>query len=205
MRSTLSFVKASIIGGVFFLVPVAMLLLVVGKVVPVLMSVERGILGVLPRGSAWGLLAVQAVGVFFVLLLCFVAGLAAQSESGRRLASSLEEGILGALPGYTFFKGFTSSMQQSDEIAQSFRPVLIRFDDYSQVAFEIERIEETKKVVTYLPGAPNPWSGTVAYVDADRVQAIDLPVPQVIRNIRMLGRGSTEQRKSVVPASVPTT
>ena len=37
-------------------------------------------------------------------------------------------------------------------------PVLITLDDYEQMAFEVERTAGGK-VVVYLPGAPNSWSG----------------------------------------------
>jgi uncharacterized membrane protein len=98
------------------------------------------------------------------------------------------------MPGYNFFKGFTQSMDDSNQIAESFRPVVVHFDDMSQVAFEIERIETNGKVVIYLPGAPNPWSGSVVYVDPERVDQLNLTVPQVVRNIRMLGKESSDIR-----------
>ncbi len=51
--------------------------------------------------------------------------------------------------------------------AKSMQPMLVRFDDNSQLGFEIERLDNGQ-VVIYLPGAPGPWSGSVAYFSADR-------------------------------------
>ena len=48
--------------------------------------------------------------------------------------------LLGSFPGYAFVKGLAENMQQSEEIASSFVPVLVRFDDYWQVAFETDRM-----------------------------------------------------------------
>jgi uncharacterized membrane protein len=45
-------------------------------------------------------------------------------------------------------------------------------------------------VAVYLPGAPNPWSGTVVYVTQERVKHLPMSVSEVVRNIWMLGKGS---------------
>ena len=39
--------------------------------------------------------------------------------------------------------------------AKNMQPVLVRFDDNSQLGFEIERLDNGQ-VVIYLPGAPDP-------------------------------------------------
>ena len=97
--------------------------------------------------------------------------------------------MLEAVPGYSFVKGFADNMRQSDELSESFIPIIVQFDDYSQIAFEIERLEGGK-VVIYLPGAPNPWSGTVVYATPDRVRRLPMNVGEVVRSIRKLGKGS---------------
>jgi len=107
------------------------------------------------------------------------------------VTATVDSALLNALPGYTFVKGFTDSMAQSDEAAKSFVPVIVRFDDYAQVAFEIERTTKGS-VAIYLPGAPNPWSGSVVYVTDERVQSLDVSVPEAIKNIRTLGRDSSK-------------
>jgi uncharacterized membrane protein len=68
-------------------------------------------------------------------------------------------------------------------------PVLVTLDDYKQIAFEVERTAGGN-VVVYLPGAPNPWSGSVVYVSEDRVEPLDMQPQDAIKNIRVLGRGS---------------
>jgi len=41
----------------------------------------------------------------------------------------------------------------------------------------------------FLPGAPNPWAGTVFVVEPEGIRALDVPVMQVARCLRRLGRG----------------
>jgi len=72
--------------------------------------------------------------------------------------------------------------------------VIVKFDDNAQIAFEIERTERGN-VVVYLPGSPNPWSGSVGYFEEDRVERLEMSVPDAINNIRHLGRGSAKYGK----------
>ena len=74
--------------------------------------------------------------------------------------------------------------------------MIVKFDDNAQIAFEIER-SERGNVVIYLPGSPNPWSGSVVYFEEDRVERLDMTVPEAINNIRHLGRGSAKYREQV--------
>ncbi len=47
------------------------------------------------------------------------------------------------------------------------------------------------RVVVYVPGAPDPWSGAVFVMTADRVEPLEASMPAAVKNIRALGRGTT--------------
>ena len=68
---------------------------------------------------------------------------------------------------------------------------MVQFDDHVQMAFETERLPNGR-VAAYLPGAPNPWSGTVVFVSNDRVKPLSISLPEALRNIRTLGKGSLQ-------------
>ena len=172
-----------------------MLLIIIGKLVPVVKKIDSTLMGLFPEESILNDVAMHLVALVIVLLLCFLVGIFAQSPAGRRLMSTLEDMILGAIPSFHFFKGFTASMQESDEIAANFTPIVVKFDDYSQMAFEIERIPSINKVAVYLPGAPNPWSGTVGYVEPQRIEKLDMTVPEVVRIIKKLGKGTSDSQE----------
>ena len=77
------------------------------------------------------------------------------------MRTKLGQVLLGAFPGYAIMKSLADNMQQSDDIANSFVPVLLKSDDTWQMAIEIDRTT-SGIVAIYLPGAPNPcraaWS-----------------------------------------------
>ena len=133
------------------------------------------------------LLDVAAIAV--VLLVCLLAGLVARRATAQRLRNKVDQILLGSFPGYAFVKGLAENIQQGQELSTSFVPVLVRFDDFWQVAFETDR-SPGGIVALYLPGAPNPWSGSVVFVVAERVRKLQVPVTEALKMIRALGRGS---------------
>ena len=42
----------------------------------------------------------------------------------------------------------------------------------------------------FLPGAPNPWSGSVVFVKAERVKTLTVNVMEALKFFRTLGKGS---------------
>ena len=190
MQDKVGFIKATVIGGIFFLIPLAVVVVLVGKLVHIMKGVAGSLAPVLPVETPMGALVLNLLAVLLIIGFCFLAGLAAQKAHAKKIVAKLETTLLAALPGYAFVKGLGDNLRRSDEISESFVPVSVQFDDYSQLAFEIER-EPNGKVALYLPSAPNPWSGTVVYVTADRVKRLPMSLNEALKNIRMLGKGSS--------------
>ena len=151
----------------------------------------RGLSPVLTVETPLGTLVLNIIGVCIILGLCFLAGLIARKAKAQNIVARLEATLLAVVPGYAFVKGFSDNLRRSDELAESFLPVAVHFDDYSQIAFEIER-QTDGKVAIYLPSAPNPWSGSVVYVTEERVIRLSITLNEALKNIRMLGKGTSE-------------
>jgi len=190
MQDKVGFIKTTVIGGVFFLIPLAIVILLVGKLVGVMKGVASSLSPLLAVDNPIGTIMLNLLALLVILGFCFLAGLAAQGVTAKKIVGKLDAILLAALPGYAFVKGFADNMRRSDEMSESFMPVAVHFDDYSQLAFEIER-EPNGKVAVYLPSAPNPWSGTVVYVTNDRVKRLSISLSEALKNIRMLGKGTS--------------
>jgi uncharacterized membrane protein len=169
---------------------------VVGKLIGPMKIVASSLTPIIPVETVLGMVALNLLALAVILGLCFLTGLAAQRATARKMGAKLESLMLETVPGYSFVKGFADNMRESDELSETFIPVVVHFDDYSQLAFEIER-REGGKVIIYLPGAPNPWSGTVVYVTPDRIVRLPMTVGDVVRNIRKLGKGSVAFAEAV--------
>ena len=188
-------IKTTIIGGIVFMVPVIVIIVILGKAFELMLKVARPIDKLIPIESIGGIAFANLLALFAILVVCFVAGMIARSPPAKKLYKAIDNGLL-AIPGYAFIKAYTDSMKLGQAEAKSMQPVLVQFDDNSQLGFEIERLDNGQ-VVIYLPGAPDPWSGTVAYFSVDRVKKLELSASEAINNVRRLGRGSQAFQKEI--------
>jgi len=191
MKRLFKLVKTTIIGGLIFLVPIIIIIAILGKAFQLMTLVAKPLGALIPVDSIGGVALANLLAVLAIILCCLVAGIIAKGIYAKRISGSLESKLLMAIPGYSFVKGITDSMKNSEDAAKSFVPVVVQFDDNAQLGFEIERTKRGN-VVVYLPGSPNPWSGSVVYFNEDRVERLDMPAAEAINNIRHLGRGSAK-------------
>jgi len=186
----LRFLKTTVFGGIVFLVPIVIFIAIIGKALQVTSKLAIPIAGWLGVDRVIGIAVAELLAIVILVLICFFAGLAAKTPRAKKFVRSLEENVLEKIPAYELLKAKTQSVLTPEE-TEGMRPVAARFDDSWQLAFEIERIG-SGKVVIFLPGAPDPWSGSVCVVTEDRVTPLDLTVKSAVNLMKRLGKGTTE-------------
>ena len=189
VRQVLGFFKTMILGGLLFLFPLVIVTAVVGKAFRLMLSVTEPLDDVLPADTVAEVATVNLVARVALLVGCFVAGLVAQSPVGRRIYQAADASLANIIPGYAALRARLGSVVGAEEREKQLHPVLMRLDDQSQVAFEVERLPDGRAIL-FVPGAPDAWSGAVVVVDADRVTPLDLDMRQVVRLAKNLGKGT---------------
>jgi uncharacterized membrane protein len=188
MKGKLQFFKTVMVGGLLFLVPIIVLVFIAGKAFNVAKRVAAPMAASLPFNPALDILVANLIAIILIIIVCFLAGLFARRALAKKIVASLENKVLSKFPPYTLIKNMTKSMAGTEE-AEGLHPVLIQFDDASQIAYEVERIEGGY-VAVFVPGAPNPWSGDVLFMAEDRVKALEIPLASADRCLRFIGKGS---------------
>jgi uncharacterized membrane protein len=183
----MQFIKTTILGGVIFLIPVVIVIVVLAKAYNIMMLVAEPMSAWIPIDEVGGIALANVLALLAIVLSCFLFGLMAKSAPAKKVYRTLDA-KLASIPGYTFVKSMADSVTRNEAEAKSFIPVIAHFDDNAQISFEIERTPEGN-VVVYLPGAPNPWSGTVIYLEPSRVEKLDMSVSDAVKSIQALGRG----------------
>ena len=186
----LKLLRTTLIGGIIFLIPIAILIAVIGQGLKIAGVIAKPVAAVLPVSMIGGVAVAHVLAILLLLLICFGAGLLARVALARKAVGALEANVLSRLPAYALLKTKTQSMLSPEDI-EGMSVVVMRFDDAWQIGFEIERIEGGK-VALFLPGSPDPWSGSVCIAEEDRVTPLDLPVAAVANMLRRLGRGANE-------------
>jgi len=186
----LSFIKTTVLGGMLFLVPVVVLIAIVGKGLQLTSALAAPIGELLGVDTIAGVAVVELLAVGVLVLICFLAGLVAETPRAKRWVRSLEENLLEKIPTYQLLKTKAQSALEFEN-SERLQTVKVRFDDSWQLAFEMRRTD-SGDVVLFLPGAPDPWSGSICIVTADRVEKLDMTVRAVVKLLKSLGRGPIE-------------
>jgi uncharacterized membrane protein len=193
------FILTTVLGGVLFLIPFVLVVVLLGKGFMIMRTIAEKVNMFLSLDSVAGLPIVDVLAVLFLISCCFIAGLVARSSWARDLRNRVDDLLLQLVPGYAWIKGMTGSVSK-EEAAAGFKPVWIRLDDQYQVGFEVERCEGDL-VAVFLPGAPDPRTGTLSYVESDRIEDLDSSFNDVSKNFRRLGMGSAAK---ISQSKIPT-
>ena len=188
-RGGIHFIKTTVIGGLLFLVPVVVLIIVLTKAADLMLLVAEPLSDFVPLDSIAGVAVANIIAVVVVLLICFIAGLVARRAFIKTTVESVESKVLSKLPGYVLIKGMLSGLQEHD--THKLHPVLVSFNSSARIGLEIERLDDSR-VVVMTPGSPNPWSGMVYIMAADRVQRLNLPMTAYMENVERFGQGTNE-------------
>lgn len=197
MQRVYEFLKSTVVGGVFVLVPLVVLGVIAAKAVEVVQSLLQPLLGLLPLQTFWGLsLAVAATGLVLVLL-CFLAGLAAELALTKQLVEGIESLVLARIPGYTLMKAMGESFV-GVEGKEPRKTVLVQFDDSRQLGFLMEELPDGLLVV-YVPDVPHTLSGTLHLLPRGQVVEIAVPVHSALESLARLGVGLRQKWPAVTP------
>jgi uncharacterized membrane protein len=202
LRRLYGFLKTTVLGGLIFLAPLVVIVLLGAKAIELLRRLARPVADRLPLDTFMGVLAADVAVIALLIVVCFFAGLLAQLSFANSFIKRAETGMLWGIPGYGFIKGLTDSLDKRAATA-SMRPAIVRFDDYSQLGFEVDALADGRKVV-YMPGAPDPRAGTVVVVTPERVTPLPISFLAELRAMRALGRGVGASLSAPIPRFSPT-
>lgn len=194
MKSIFKILKATFLGGILFLVPLVVLLVILEKGYGIIQKVTLPLVNHLPRVHVLGIALQELIGILIIILICFAAGLLARTANAKKLIQKLENGVLSFVPGYSFMKNMNENIM-GIESNQDLKVILVPTDAGWQFAFLIEQIDESTFTV-FIPDAPNPWSGSVVFVDKKDIKNIEISQKEALACIRKLGYGSKELLKN---------
>jgi uncharacterized membrane protein len=179
-------IRTTIVGGLLALVPLGFLVVVLEKAWLVAQKVAGPVSAILPEAARPVLVSVAAS--FLILAFCFLSGLAVRHSIVKSRVAALDSILTDSIPGYIAVKSTISGFAESEESEGLLSAVLVRFDDYWQVAFEVER--DGDHATVFLPGSPSVWSGTTIIVETHRISPLNAPLAGINRAQRVLGRGT---------------
>lgn len=190
MKTIASLIKTTAIGGLVFLLPLVLLVVVVGKAFNIIKTVSMPMANLISAEKFAGYAVADLLACLVLLVLTLLAGMLARSPFFDKFYKKIDAVIMQVFPGYSYMKGMTGSLSDS-EAEHSFKSVAVIQDDMVLIGYEVERLADGW-VAVYLPGAPNTRSGSVAYFTDDRIVPLDTDLAGIAGCLKTLGRGSSE-------------
>ena len=185
MKRTMKFLQATIVGGVFYLVPIVVLVAIIGKALGIVHQLTAPLAQRYEHDTWAGIAAPRLIAILALLLFCFLAGLFSRTAIAQKIVEWLESRLLNNLPGYAFLKSMGENVAgiSGSRIQEA---VLVRIEDAWQIGLLIERVE-AGQVTVFVPGAPNPNSGSIYFMPEDRIRPLEIPPAAAMKALRRMG------------------
>ncbi|MGC3945660.1 MAG: DUF502 domain-containing protein [Chryseolinea sp.] len=186
MKSALQFIRTTLTGGILFLIPVVISIVILNKARLIMLKLSKPLTEKLPD-IVLGLDGSNLLAIFLLVLVCFFAGLIFHSKAVRKHIDWLEENVLAYLPGYTMIKSIAADVVGHGDSA-NLKTVLVKGEDGWSIGFLAEQNE--KHCVVFVPEAPRHDSGELKIVPIEHVKIINVPTSKAARFIQRYGKGS---------------
>lgn len=183
------FIKATILGGVLFLIPLSLVTILLLKIFGFMLQIAEVVDQFIPIHSVFGIATANILAILLIVLVCFLFGLLASNKRIDHFKKLIEKNVLMKIPGYLFIKAYTKGLEINKKEPYELAPVLVLFDDNAQLGFLVEKKEKGLSSV-FMPGAPNPWSGNVIYVEQERIKRLGITTSQAIKHLQLAGQNS---------------
>jgi uncharacterized membrane protein len=188
MKTITQFIRTTILGGLFFLAPIVVLIVILAKAFDYAKKGLNAVLVHIPAASDLSAGAATALAVAVVALVCFLAGLVARTMAAQRAIDALESSVLSKIPGYDYLKQESASALGVAEIGE--HPVVfVPMEGGWQLGVQTEALSGGL-VSVFVPGAPDPHSGSVFFFSTDTVRPAGVKLAAALNCLRRCGAGA---------------
>ncbi|EMI15351.1 putative membrane protein [Rhodopirellula maiorica SM1] len=191
INESVGFLRSTAIGGIFFLLPLAVIGGLLGQVYGIVSAVAVPLQKWIPGNQPFSIAILFSAAVAILIMMCFAAGVIARRAIGKKFSSTVEKQLITVFPKYAIYKDLLAGNLKHDSDGPTLSPVLVSCPEGYRVAMEADRLPNGL-VVVYFPGAPDTWIGSVVLVPASRVFATELDFNETLGVFERLGRDSSQ-------------
>ena len=188
MKSLTEFLKTTILGGLFVLLPLGLFYLLIGEILGIMVAIATPIADLFPAGTFDDTRATGLIALVLIVGVSFLLGLLMKLTIGRRVGNLVEQRILMPIPGYRAIKSLTQSLADAPE-AEGFKPILLSSNGQRELGYLIEELGNGYSTVL-LPWAPTPLAGTVKIVPTRQIQRLEASLADMTAVLTYWGIGT---------------
>jgi len=192
MKRILEFMKTTIAGGFFVILPIVLIVMVLDETIGLLAALVDPIAQLLPVDHLGSIAISRILALVLVLVLCFLTGLFMKTRLGIAVRSFIEGALLERIPGYSVIRGLTSRFEGESRDTSTFAPALVTTAPGTrELAFIVDEHDNGETTV-FFPLSPMATVGVIRFVSRDRVHAVDASMAAAVNCLMHWGLGSHE-------------
>jgi uncharacterized membrane protein len=189
MKAIALFARTTIVGGVFFLAPIVVLIVILAKAFGFAKTGLQAVVVHIPGVSDLSVGVATALSIAMIALVCLLAGLVAHTLIAQRFVNALESSVLSKIPAYEYLKQESASALGVAEIGE-LPVVFVPMEGGWQLGVQTEALSNGL-VSIFVPGAPNPHSGSVFFFPTDIVRPAGIKMAAGLGCLRRCGAGAS--------------
>ena len=191
MGKIVDFLKTTVIGGFFVLLPLVVVIVLLILAVVTVIETIKPIMEKLSIQGVAGMTLVTLAVALVIMFFCFMTGVFVKMRIGSLIRQWLESILLKRLPGYTMLKNLTGRLAGEEGI--EFAPALIDLygSEARALGFIIEEHGEGRLTV-FVPISPTPTLGQVFLVPRPQVQKLEAKFVDVVNSLTQWGMESNK-------------
>jgi len=187
MKTLSHFMRATLVGGALFLLPIVALSLFLGKALEFVRGAVKPVIELVPDRFVSTATMSTATAIVLLALVCFLAGLLARTLFAQRAMTHFETSVLSKVPAYKHMKQASASVLGIGEMAEH-PVVLAQLGGAWRLGVQTDAAQSGLAAV-FVPNSPNAFSGSVFFVTTDRVRPVSVPVSSALGCLRRCGKG----------------
>jgi uncharacterized membrane protein len=186
VKKPITFVKATAVGGLVLIVPLAVIAVALGYLVSILVKVNNFVAQYFPGEFLGHPLFVVFLAIALIVAICFLAGLLLLTGFGTRLAAGLDTFLVDKMPMYGLIKSATRRFTGDEILALSPAEVDLFGSEARMMGFVIEKLPD-ERVAVYVPTSPALTVGNVYIVPATSITLLDISAKRMIDAVTQWG------------------
>jgi uncharacterized membrane protein len=175
-------------GIILFLLPVMLLLFVMQKAIAIVQQLILPIKEYLPAERILGIGLLTLISLLLILMICYFAGILAESKRVKLFITLLEDNLLVYIPGYTMMKSRAS--EAIGDTDDEWRAVMIGDGDEWKLGIEVDQQPDGYCTV-FFPEPPDAKSGEMKLIHSSKLKKLDMSVSKLITIIKRYGHGAS--------------
>jgi uncharacterized membrane protein len=187
MKKFISFIKTTALGGLIFLAPVVLVIIIVLKAIELLKK------GVTPLAERWHVASVAGEATITIIvsvilvLICFIAGMIANSTKVSTHMPLVDMMADKIVPGYEILKAQSHEGGVSN-VKNPWQAIILRLGEEWAIAFIVDQTNEDFKTV-YIPDAPRLEAGHVRFLDSKTMEYVPISIREARQSLMRFGLG----------------